>query len=975
MAKPKPTLIIDGQSLAEPLPTGLDLANFVSALAASQKYDLELIVGQDFPRTKPALAQDYPDINWHRLDFGPQANQAWSPAGRDSRQQVLNHWLAEQKFINQPFVIPDPVSRNYYPAWPAHSRKVCLWPNLSPTSLSESRHLDLIAGSDLICTPTEAIATELEATGLIEAETILVYGHGGLGLEPVTPEAPNPGPRGDFVLWPTASDESDVNQLIAVAWRLFKKQTGRELDLVIIGNLGPTQKAEIRAQVGRRVFFGQHLTANRLAWLYQNAAAVLFVRSQPGRLTPFLAGLEAKRPIIAGPSLDLKQIAPTGPHYCDPNSILTIARAIETALNPTPIEDPVGSTEITGNFNWPQVTTKFSQGLGRLKPGAIGPRPTMALLGPSQLTPGVSGQTIGRRPASWSQGLAIDYFYEGRPPSLTDNNWLLASEQIRYRPLAELSTDELERYQTRVYYLANHPGYTQTMMRALTQPGIIVAPSLRFDRVWRQLIAGGFVSSRRWQLETELEAEAGVDDDCRGAWSLLDRATGLVLESEADCQAAKKIKRPVRLVRLAQDQTDLRAAIEALATKDSPQPISYIDISGLASNWLQNPLLTGIQRYEHQLLTQVRQRRPEVQFVFWQTGAQVLTVIPTLVVDQLIALIADYQTGQQRDNFNRRQRQLGQDLMAANHYLVANEGDRLLIPQGWWDDHNYAKTVTRLCQQINLYHSIHDLVPILYPEHVPDGLKQKFVSYMEQVIPARPHFIAISKHTRQDMLDYQDRIGLSPRSDSSVCYLGDNPANQQPTQEVAALVGQTFILTVGTIEPRKNHQLILDAYQLAEARGQQLPLICIAGRIGWNVNELVAKLKSQILVLLLNNVNDRQLAWLHQNCQLTVFPSLYEGWGLPVAESLAWGCPTLSSNAASLPEVGGDLADYFDPDDAQGLLDLMLKYLDPKANQARRAEIKQKYQPRTWADSIDGLLKIVAGPQPKPGRQAKPTDS
>ena len=586
----------------------------------------------------------------------------------------------------------------------------------------------------------------------------------------------------------------------------------------------------------------------------------------------------------------------------------------------------------------------------------------MALIGRNQLPTGIAGREVGLRPAVWANQFVVDYFYDGRPADRTDDNWLAKIDSIAYRPIIDLPGDQLDRYQIRVYYLANHPDCYQTLLRALTHPGIIVAPSLRFDRAWRQLVATGFVSQRRFQLEVEAEIAAGVDDDCRRAWSLIRRATGLIVETDNDFLAAKKIKRPWRQIALVEPDGDLSAAIASLGAKDRPAPTNYIDVSSLTNNWLQQTRLTGIQRYEHQLLTRVRACWPKVEFVFWRDGPEALAVVPPAVVDRLIELIDNFQAGGSRLNLNRHQARLKTAFMNLDHHLVANPGDRLIIPQGLWENHNYAKTISGPGRQLDIYQVIHDLIPVTHPQYTTKLTRKSFGNYLAQVAPSHPNFVTTSKNTLADLKDYCRQAGLAAPQ-AFACPLGDDPIGaDQPTKEVADLAGQPFILSVGTIESRKNHRLLLEAYQSDDG---SLPILGIAGRVGWLADDLLDELKNHPKIKLLTNTNDRQLAWLYQNCIYTVFPSLYEGWGLPVSESLAWGCPTLCSNAASLPEVGGDLADYFDPNDSDQLLELMKKYLDSKTNLARRDEIKRHYRPRTWADSIDQMLATIVGQDPR----------
>jgi glycosyltransferase involved in cell wall biosynthesis len=108
-------------------------------------------------------------------------------------------------------------------------------------------------------------------------------------------------------------------------------------------------------------------------------------------------------------------------------------------------------------------------------------------------------------------------------------------------------------------------------------------------------------------------------------------------------------------------------------------------------------------------------------------------------------------------------------------------------------------------------------------------------------------------------------------------------------------------------------------------------------------------------------MSDAQLDWLYTHCMFTVYPSVYEGWGLPVAESLAYGKLCISSNTSSMPEIAGDLIEYFSPYDPAACLALLEKYLDPEVRQHKEAEIKKNYAPRSWDATFQQIESIIIG--------------
>jgi glycosyltransferase involved in cell wall biosynthesis len=137
--------------------------------------------------------------------------------------------------------------------------------------------------------------------------------------------------------------------------------------------------------------------------------------------------------------------------------------------------------------------------------------------------------------------------------------------------------------------------------------------------------------------------------------------------------------------------------------------------------------------------------------------------------------------------------------------------------------------------------------------------------------------------------------------------------------------------------------------------------LVFVGKVGWLVDGLLADLEASGYlngkVILLPSLSDAELQQAYRSCLFTVFPSLCEGWGLPIVESLAHGKFCVASNHTSIPEAGGDLIDYFDPlneDDALAKIERPL--IDPGYLAAREAKLRAEYRPRTWADCVHALI-------------------
>ena len=176
--------------------------------------------------------------------------------------------------------------------------------------------------------------------------------------------------------------------------------------------------------------------------------------------------------------------------------------------------------------------------------------------------------------------------------------------------------------------------------------------------------------------------------------------------------------------------------------------------------------------------------------------------------------------------------------------------------------------------------------------------------------------------------------------------------------EAAALPPPGFVLAVGTLEPRKNLPRLVDAYSRLPAQLQDRHRLVVVGALGWETGETLNALRSLgQRCTLLGYVSDAALAELYRRCAVFCYPSLGEGFGLPVLEAMAAGAAVLTSNVSSLPEVGGDAVEYVDPkrvDDIAAELELLLR------DEARRARLGELARARasefSWAHFTERVL-------------------
>ncbi|MHB2016079.1 MAG: glycosyltransferase family 4 protein [Candidatus Xenobia bacterium] len=164
---------------------------------------------------------------------------------------------------------------------------------------------------------------------------------------------------------------------------------------------------------------------------------------------------------------------------------------------------------------------------------------------------------------------------------------------------------------------------------------------------------------------------------------------------------------------------------------------------------------------------------------------------------------------------------------------------------------------------------------------------------------------------------------------------------------VAPVVEGRFLLYVGAADARKNVPALLEAWRMVAAQVHPVRLVMVGMEAGEEVPGVTWP----------GRVTDPQLGWLYRNCAAVVVPSLYEGFGLPLLEAMAAGAPVASSHATSLPEVGGQVPEYFDPKQPADMARALLAVLwdGEKAARMRRAGIEQA-RAFTWERATDQVL-------------------
>lgn len=272
--------------------------------------------------------------------------------------------------------------------------------------------------------------------------------------------------------------------------------------------------------------------------------------------------------------------------------------------------------------------------------------------------------------------------------------------------------------------------------------------------------------------------------------------------------------------------------------------------------------------------------------------------------------------------------------------------------------------------------TFHDLAYFKLPQFFTLGsrlIKQFFTGWG---VRRASGIICVSQNTRKDLLekypfldkDIVNVIHLAGESSLDVEDKQNTENKDEQTvnydQNILKKYGiySRFILAVGTLEPRKNYEVLVEAYRELINRSDIPHKLVICGKKGWKYDGILDKLNHPDLkerVIITGYVPHGLLPVFYRQADLFVYPSLYEGFGLPPLEALSHGVPVITSNAASLPEVVGDAALTFEPDDVRKLTGLMLRVLkDDKLRSFLKEKGPERAKKFSWKITAEKTVEV-----------------
>lgn len=299
------------------------------------------------------------------------------------------------------------------------------------------------------------------------------------------------------------------------------------------------------------------------------------------------------------------------------------------------------------------------------------------------------------------------------------------------------------------------------------------------------------------------------------------------------------------------------------------------------------------------------------------------------------------------------------------------QGDVFLIgAMGWMCRHGSRATKAVASVGAMIVPLIHDIYPIVHPEWVDPRFAVKYERWFASLLQQADRAFCVSQFTAREVGAYCRRSGVR-QPPMTVIRLGDEHAVDflRDTAQQEHLSGdrRPRLVYVSTVDPRKNHRLLVESWRLLAARRPgDCPDLTWVGDGSDYASTLWNEVQGDSIVsdriLWHRDVTDAQLATILDESVATLYPSRYEGWGLPVAESLARGRICLAARAASLPEICPGVTPLFDPDDPKELALLVERLLDDEEWTRELYErIRTKFRTTSWRESAMQILSAVGG--------------
>ncbi|HEY2615944.1 MAG TPA: glycosyltransferase family 1 protein [Acetobacteraceae bacterium] len=322
------------------------------------------------------------------------------------------------------------------------------------------------------------------------------------------------------------------------------------------------------------------------------------------------------------------------------------------------------------------------------------------------------------------------------------------------------------------------------------------------------------------------------------------------------------------------------------------------------------------------------------------------------------------------DRFGRRLANVPYDL-ALGPQVQPDPDDTLLSAGSDWLHKGTAMLSLQRRHGFRMAVMCYDLLPLLHPEFFPAEELPRFRTYWDATLQADVRILCNSFCVAQDVRTYAAAHRLGNPATTIVPLAASPPPQGALPALRSPLQAGRFALFVSTLEPRKGHAMLLEAWRRLLQRGvpQRADFrMLFVGRTGWMMEDMVRQLehdgrRDPYAALHWEGVDDLDLARLYRDCAFCLYPSRYEGFGLPIVEAFMRGKAVIASTGGAVPETVHGLSPCLDPRDVDAWTDLLGEWIErPEAHAAWEARIRSDFRPREWPEVADQIMAAAFAP-------------
>lgn len=245
--------------------------------------------------------------------------------------------------------------------------------------------------------------------------------------------------------------------------------------------------------------------------------------------------------------------------------------------------------------------------------------------------------------------------------------------------------------------------------------------------------------------------------------------------------------------------------------------------------------------------------------------------------------------------------------------------------------------------------TVHDITPLIFSKHHNFKRKIYYQVIVKKLLHQANKIISISETTKKDLIKFYK----IPESKIKVIYHGVSIKHTSKPIPKKYKIDSEYILYVGTVEPRKNLIRLIEAYNKIKPKEK----LVIVGASGWKNKDIYKKQNKNIIFT--GYIPDEDLNKFYSNAKIFIYPSLYEGFGLPILEAMACKTPVITSNTSSMPEVGGDAVIYVNPTNTNDIANKLKELLNNKPLQKQLSEKGYKRSKQfTWDKTAKETIEI-----------------